>query len=141
VLDEPTVALDPILQNDVQEILLEQAELGTTVFISSHNLSEVDRICTRIGIIKAGKLVALEGVQGLKNKHMHQITVHFSDKIKVSDFKLPAIEKIEEFKNGLIIHSRGDINPILAVIAKHNIRDIEISHASLEEIFLEFYQK
>lgn len=141
ILDEPTLALDPLLQNLVHEILLETQKNGTTVFISSHNLSEVDRICGKVGIIKGGKMIASEDIHSLKEKRLHQITVYFSDGARPSDFKVPEVEMAEEIKDGMILRTRGDINLVLKEIVKYPIHDIEISHASLEEIFLEFYQK
>ncbi|TSC94936.1 MAG: antibiotic transport system ATP-binding protein [Candidatus Berkelbacteria bacterium Athens1014_28] len=141
ILDEPTLALDPLLQNSVHEILLEAQKKGTTIFISSHNLSEVDRICGKVGIIKDGKIIASEDIHSLKEKRLHQITVYFSDGAKPANFKMPEVERIEEIKDGMVLRTRGDINLVLKEIVKYPIHDIEISHASLEEIFLEFYQK
>lgn len=141
ILDEPTVSLDPLLQNSVHQLLKEYQEKGTTIFISSHNLSEVDRICDRVGIIKAGKMIAVEDIKSLKEKQIHQITVYFSDGVKIEDFKMPEIQKIRQVGAGFIIDIKGDINPVLKKLTEYSIRDIEISHATLEEIFLEFYQK
>jgi len=141
ILDEPTVSLDPLLQNTVHGLLKEYQEKGTTIFVSSHNLSEVDQICNRVGIIKDGKIIATEDVKGLKAKRMHTITVYFADGVEKSTFKMPEIHKIREINKGLIIEVKGDINPILAQITKYPVRDIEITHATLEEIFLEFYQR
>lgn len=141
ILDEPTVSLDPLLQNSVHQLLREYQKKGTTIFISSHNLSEVDRICNRVGIIKAGKMIATEDIRALKEKRMHTITVYFSDRAKISDFKMPEVQSIREVGDGFIIDAKGDINPILKKITEFPVRDIEISHATLEEIFLEFYQR
>lgn len=140
ILDEPTVTLDPLLQNSVHQLLKEYQSRGTTIFISSHNLSEVDRICSRVGIIKSGKMIATEDIRALKEKRMHTITVYFFDKAKISDFRMPEIYSIREIGDGIVIDAKGDINPILKKITEFPVRDIEISHATLEEIFLEFYQ-
>ncbi len=141
ILDEPTVSLDPLLQNSVHELLREYQKKGTTIFISSHNLSEVDRICNRVGIIKSGKMIAIEDIRELKEKRMHTIEVYFTDGAKNSDFKIPQVQSIREVGGGLVIDAKGDINPILKKLSECKIKDIEISHATLEEIFLEFYQK
>jgi len=139
ILDEPTLALDPLLQNITHHLLLESGEKGTTVFISSHNLSEVERICDRVGIIKAGKMVAVENIKNLKEKRMHTVTATFVDNFKLADFKVPGVDKIEEIDGTLIIKTKGEINPLLSELAKYQLKDLEISHATLEEIFLEFY--
>lgn len=141
ILDEPTVSLDPLLQNSVHQLLREYQKRGTTIFISSHNLSEVDRICNRVGIIKSGKMIAVEDIKELKEKRMHMIEVYFTDGAKISDFKMPQVHNIREVGDGFVIDAKGDINPILKKLTEHKIKDIEISHATLEEIFLEFYQK
>lgn len=141
ILDEPTNGLDPLLQNAVYEILEEFQQKGSTIFMSSHNLSEVERICKRAAIIKDGKLVATENIQTLKNKRMHLVTVRFGQKFKKSDFIFDHVEVQEELPDGLILNVKGDINPLIVKLSKYNIKDLEITHATLEEVFLEFYKK
>ncbi|MCL5795679.1 MAG: ABC transporter ATP-binding protein, partial [Patescibacteria group bacterium] len=92
ILDEPTAGLDPILQNTVYEILAEFQSKGSTIFMSSHNLSEVERICSKVAIIRAGKIVALENIQTLKDKRMHKATVRFEGKFTKSDFNFDGVK-------------------------------------------------
>lgn len=139
IMDEPTNALDPLLQNQVHELLKEEKNKGTTVFISSHNLSEVDHICDRVAIIKDGKIIAIENIHSLKEKRIHTITIYFTNKIEKAEFEIPGVENVEEIVDGLVIRSKGDIGPLLKKVAGYKFKDIEITHASLEEIFLEFY--
>jgi len=141
ILDEPTVGLDPLLQNMIYKILEDFQKRGSTIFMSSHNLSEVERICNRVAIIKDGKLAAIENILDLKNKRMHLATVHFAEKFNKNDFIFDCIEIQQELDNGLILNIKGDINPLIKKIAKFKVKDLEITHASLEEIFLEFYEK
>ena len=141
ILDEPTLALDPLLQNAVHRILLSAREKGTTIFISSHNLLEVERICDHVGIIKAGKMLTIENIKNLKEKRMHAITATFLNNYQIADFKVAGVKNIEEIDGTLIINVKGDINPILQALAKYKLKDLEVSHATLEEIFLEFYQR
>jgi len=141
IMDEPTNALDPLLQNQVHELLKEEKKNGTTVFISSHNLSEVDRICDRVAIIKDGKIIATEDIRSLKDKRIHTTTIYLAEKVKKSEFEIPGVENVEEIVDGLVIRSKGDIGPLLKKITDCKLKDIEITHASLEEIFLEFYNK
>lgn len=141
ILDEPTNALDPLLQNQVHETLREFQKDGMTIFMSSHNLTEVDQICSRVAIIKAGKIVSEESIKGLKEKRMHSVSVVFDQKISKDSFKLSGIKRIEEIDSSLIISFLGDIDPLVKELSKYKIKEIEITGASLEEIFLEFYQK
>jgi ABC-2 type transport system ATP-binding protein len=141
IMDEPTVGLDPLLQNSIYDILGELKKKGTTVFISSHNLPEVERLCSRVGIIKEGKMVAVETMRQLGEKKLHRIEIRFKDGFKKEDFEGPKVERIEELKDGLIITAGGDINPIVKKLAKHELKDVDITHASLEEVFLKFYER
>lgn len=140
VMDEPTVGLDPLLQNTIYEILEELKDKGTTIFMSSHNLPEVERMCDRVGIIKEGKLVGVETIAALGEKRLRRVEVRFDDKFNKSDFKFNGVEKVEEVSDGLILTVRGDINPVIKKIATHKLHDLEITHASLEDVFMEFYQ-
>ena len=139
IMDEPTLGLDPLLQNTIYQILSEQRNRGTTIFMSSHNLAEVDRVCNRVGIIKDGKLVATESIQGLKEKRMHLVKVIFAGPFNKFDFNISGLEIQQSMPDGLIIGVKGDINPLMQKLARYNLKELEISYASLEEIFLEFY--
>ncbi|MDO8507208.1 MAG: ABC transporter ATP-binding protein [bacterium] len=140
IMDEPTVGLDPLLQNLIYEVLEDLRKKGATILISSHNLSEVERLCDRVGIIKAGKMVTVEPVAKLEGKKLHRVEVRFSDKYQKEEFKVKGVDTIEEITGGFIFTVGGDLNPLLQKITKHKITDIEITHANLEEIFLKFYE-
>ncbi|MEI6850592.1 MAG: ABC transporter ATP-binding protein [Candidatus Saccharibacteria bacterium] len=141
VMDEPTVGLDPLLQNEIYKVLMEMRDKGTTIFISSHNLPEVERLCDRVAIIKEGKLVAVENIKTLGEKKLHKIEVRFGDKFKPSEFMKDGVEKVDEVADGLIITVGGDLNPVLRTLATHKIIDLEITHASLEDVFMKFYER
>ena len=140
VMDEPTVGLDPLLQAKIYEILEDVKKRGTTVFMSSHNLPEVERLCSRVAIIKDGKIVTTEDIQSLKNKRIHVVTVHFNGAFNKNDFQFDGVSVGQELPEGLILDVKGDINPLMKKLANFQLKDLEITHASLEEIFLEFYQ-
>jgi len=141
VMDEPTVGLDPLLQNEIYKVLIEMRDRGTTIFISSHNLPEVERLCDRVAIIKQGKLVAVESIKQLGEKKLHKIEVRFNDKFSASEFKVGGVEKVDEIPSGLLITASGDLNPVLRALAKHTVIDLEITHASLEDVFMKFYER
>ncbi len=139
ILDEPTQGLDPLLQNEVYELLQELAQQGSTVFMSSHNLAEVERVCGRVGIIKKGKMVASQSIAVLKEKKLNIINAQFEEPVDKQEFLDENTELIKEFTNGLLLRVKGDINPALARLGKHRLTHIEISQPSLEDIFLEYY--
>lgn len=141
IMDEPTVGLDPLLQIEIYNILTEMRERGSTIFISSHNLPEVERLCDRAAIIKNGKLVAVEKVSSFGSKRLNKINVRFSDKYKLSDFQIRGVDSVEEIADGISISVSGDLNEVMYLIVKHKIKDIEIAHASLEDVFMKFYEK
>ncbi|MEI6237567.1 MAG: ABC transporter ATP-binding protein [Candidatus Saccharibacteria bacterium] len=141
VMDEPTVGLDPLLQNTIYQIISELKAAGTTVLISSHNLPEVEKVCDRAGIIKQGKMVATEDINELGQKRLHKIEVRFASKVNKSDFETKDIEDIKEIKDGLIFTVGKNIDDVIKNIAKHNITDIEVTHATLEDVFMKFYEK
>jgi ABC-2 type transport system ATP-binding protein len=141
VMDEPTLGLDPLLQNAIYEILNDLKKKGATIFVSSHNLAEVEKICDRVGIIKEGKMIAVETLKELGTKKLHQIEVRINDNFTKKDFQFNGVNSIEEIPSGLLMTVEGDLNPILRKLAKYNIVDIEISHANLEEVFLKFYKR
>jgi ABC-2 type transport system ATP-binding protein len=140
IMDEPTNALDPLLQNTMYELIEESAKNGTTVFMSSHNLSEVDRVCHKVGIIKDGKMVATESIRNLKEKRLYTVTAYFSDGFDKDEFKMEGVGITKEIPGGLLLSAKGDINNLVAKLSAHKIKDLQIEHASLEDIFLEFYE-
>ena len=141
ILDEPTRGLDPLLQNTIYQILESLRKIGVTIFMSSHNLPEVERICNKVAIIKEGKLVATESIDQLKEKKLYTIDVHFADKFSKQDFAGKKVEILGQFDNHLRLSAKGDINPLIKKLASYHIKDLEITRASLEEIFLEFYRQ
>ncbi len=143
VMDEPTIGLDPLLQNVIYEILSEMRQKGVTIFISSHNLSEVEKICDRVGIIKEGKMVEVQTIKELEGKKIHRVEVRFAggQKYTATDFRFDGVKDVEKIADGLILTVGGDLNAVVKKLAHYNLADIEITHASLEEKFLKFYKR
>lgn len=140
IMDEPTNSLDPLLQNEVYEMLEEVTQQGATVFMSSHNLAEVDKVCHRVGIIRKGKMAAMESITSLKSKRIYTITSRFEEKVPESDLALDGLSIKKEIMGGYIMSYKGDINKLVAFLHDKKLNDIQIEHASLEDIFLEFYE-
>ncbi|HNT29561.1 MAG TPA: ABC transporter ATP-binding protein, partial [bacterium] len=139
VLDEPTTGLDPLLQHTIYAVLAERISKGRTAFISSHNLAEVEKICHRVCIIKNGKLVGTESIAELKKKRMYSVHVYFTAKTDEQSLLGEGIEIVERYDHGLQLRVRGEIGPVVEKLKGAAIKDLEITHASLEEIFMEFY--
>lgn len=140
IMDEPTNALDPLLQNEMYDLIQEVAKNGTTIFMSSHNLVEVDRVCSQVAIIKEGKIVTTESIKNLKEKRLYTVTAHFSDSFDKNQFNIEGINITKEMQAGLIMNVKGDVNQIVNILSQHKLKDLQIEHASLEDIFLEFYE-
>jgi len=140
ILDEPTRALDPLLQHEIFNILSGMNKKGSTIFMSSHNLSEVENFCTRTGIIKQGKLVSMEGMKELKAKQMFNVEIIPDGTIETRLFKIPTVDSVEKISGKIKIKVKGDINPLMKILAGQKLKDISIGKAALEEIFLEFYK-
>lgn len=137
IMDEPTSGLDPLLQQKFYEFLRKQKSKGKTMFFSSHILSEVDKICDRIGIIKDGALVALEDVETLKSKSGKKIRLKIKE--KPENFKGPKDMKI---KNGWIEFITTDkIDKWVKEFSKYTIIDLDINDFSLEDIFIHYYER
>ena len=138
ILDEPTSGLDPIMQNVFYELLLEEKKKETTILYSTHILSEVSKICDRVGIIKDGKIIKEETMEDLSKKNLTFVTIK-SDEIKkiVKDLNL----KVEIQKENIIKFPNTIPSDILIKkISKYKIDKILIEEASLEDMFLHYYK-
>ena len=122
ILDEPTKALDPLLQHEIYKILKEMNIKGSTIFLSSHNLSEVESFCTETGIIKLGELVSTEGMKDLKSKQMFNVEIFSEEKLDSKLFKIPTVDTIEQLPSSIKLKVKGDINPVLQIISKYKIK-------------------
>ena len=137
ILDEPTGGLDPLMQREFFEIIRERSSQGTTVFLSSHILSEVQHNCSRAAIIREGRIIACDSVDTLAKTNAKRVslrgTVDLTDLTGIRD--QVTVDGITSFLFG------GDINQLLRQLSDGNILDIHISEPDLEEIFLHYYEK
>lgn len=136
ILDEPTSGLDPLMQREFFQILQERNAEGTTIFLSSHILAEVQRNCSRAGIIREGKLIACGSVEALSRTNAKR--VHVQGGVNIEELK--EVRDLRRTENGMTFLYGGDINQLLQVFAKQNIQDISISEPDLEEIFMHYYK-
>ena len=139
VLDEPTEGLDPLMQRAFYEILDTLKAEGRTIFFSSHVLSEVERVCDRVAIIRHGRLVAMEEMAGLLARRKRNVDMRLHGTPPRME-GVPGVSSVEVGDGRLTCRVEGDIRPFLAAIVGAPIVDLTIEPAHLEEAFLEFYQ-
>ena len=140
ILDEPTSSLDPLVQRALFEILEELRAKGTTIFMSSHVLSEVERLCDRVGIVRAGRLIATERIESLRQRRLRHVDVTFSGPAPVDGLRLPGVLNVDTSEHTWHLTYRGEINILLRELATHDLTDLTIDQPNLEEAFLAFYR-
>lgn len=139
IMDEPTSGLDPLMQNTFYEFIEKESENGVTFFFSSHILSEVRRVCDRVGIIRQGELVALEDIESLISKSGKIVSAQFESEVPENDFNFEGVSSIETDGDSLTLVLTGNYDELVDRLANHKISDLEIREASLDDVFLHFY--
>jgi ABC-2 type transport system ATP-binding protein len=141
ILDEPTSGLDPLGQRAFNDFLLDQTASGLTTFMSSHMLSEVERICHRVAVIRAGELVAIEEVERLRERAGQVVIVQFADEATDDELRgVPGVQSVERQKDGAYhLQIAGGIDPVIKALARHTIQRLAVEEAPLEDVFLKFY--
>lgn len=138
ILDEPTSGLDPIMQQVFYDLLQEEKEKGTTIFYSTHILSEISKICDRVGIIKEGSLLKVESIKELQSKNLTNVTIISTEIEKITKELKIEVETLDEktikFKNTL------DSNNLIKILSKYEIEKLLIEEPTLEDIFLHYYK-
>jgi ABC-2 type transport system ATP-binding protein len=142
ILDEPTSGLDPLMQEEFLTLVGEERERGCAVFISSHELDEVERVCDRVGIVRAGRLIAVERIAELLGKAKRRVSLELAEPNALAELKtLAGVSemKIEGRRASFLIG--GDLDQAIKAIAAHHVTDVEIAHPTLEEVFLTYYEE
>ena len=142
IMDEPSSGLDPLIQREFQTILREVVKEGHTVFLSSHTLSEVQRVADRVGIIRHGKLVAVELVSELRSKGIRRIELDFSTPIEPTVFEaIVGVRDVSVEDHRAELSYDGKMEVLLrAVMDRYDLVDIHTQEADLEEVFLAYYR-
>ena len=140
ILDEPTSGLDPLVQQTFFETLREVVGDGRTVFLSSHILSEVEKSCDRVAIIREGRIVKLDTVEGLRDLAHHQVELRFAGAVPTSAFEaLPGVSELVADDHVLRMRVAGAITPVVQAAARYELLDFVSREPSLEETFLAQY--
>jgi ABC-2 type transport system ATP-binding protein len=140
ILDEPTSGFDPLMQEEFLALVREQREAGRTVFLSSHDLDEVQRVCDRVGIIREGRLAAVERISDLIEQSYRRVRVEFADPVAPDEFAgLPGVQSVELDGRALTFTVSGPLDAVVKQAARHEVVDLEVGHPNLEEIFVAMY--
>jgi ABC-2 type transport system ATP-binding protein len=140
ILDEPTAGLDPLVQQTFFEILREVIAGGGTAFLSSHILSEIEKSCDRVAIIRDGRLVKVDRVDALRDLAHHQVELRFAGPVPMADFEgLPGVSDVSADDHVLRLRVYGTMAPVIRAAARHELLDFTSREPSLEETFLAQY--
>jgi len=142
ILDEPTTGLDPLVQDTFLQLLREARAEGRTIFLSSHILSEVERVCDRVAIVRGGRLAALETTESLLERRRKRVTLVFAAPVDAAPFAaLPGVSDVHA-EGTTIWMSVGDgIDAVVKLAARYTLLDLNVEHPSLDEVFLGYYDQ
>jgi ABC-2 type transport system ATP-binding protein len=144
ILDEPTSGLDPLNQQEFDGMVKEACQEGRTVFLSSHVLSEVEKTCTRVAIIRDGSIVRIGGVHELTDIKRYEITITFAHPVPAAAFEtLDGVAKVETLANGSTVRLaiQGSADAVIKAAAQYPVVSLTSYEPSLEDIFLRYYER
>ena len=140
LLDEPTAGLDPLMQEEFLAVVGEYRQRGGTVFLSSHDLDEVERVCDRVAMIREGRLAAVEKVADLRGRAYHHVSIEFDAAVGEAEFaSIDGVSELEVDGPRVAFKVSGPLDPVVKAAARHTVIDMELTEPTLEEIFLTFY--
>lgn len=141
ILDEPTEGLDPLMQESFYELLVDAKQRGRTVFMSSHVLSEVDRVCDRVALLRKGELVLLSSVEETRKLAARRVHITFVEDVnQIAPF--PAgVTPVETGPRVWKLKAEGPLGPLLTIIAALPVKDIDVEKPKLEDVVMEYYRE
>jgi ABC-2 type transport system ATP-binding protein len=142
ILDEPIAGLDPLVQQSFHSLLQEVSAEGRTVFLSSHTLSEVERVTQRLAILRQGRLVVVDSLENLRKVAVQRIEIEFAEHVPAQEFRaLPGVRDVEAKELTLTISFEGSADGVVKAAAAHEVRAIRPREDDLEDIFLRYYRE
>jgi ABC-2 type transport system ATP-binding protein len=138
ILDEPS-GLDPLMQQEFYRILREEKRQRKTVFMSSHNLAEVESVCDIVAIIRKGQLVVVEDIHVLQEKTGKVLEVEFRDPFKINEFRFEGVSSIHKDNGRLVLTIHENLDSVIKVVSNHRILNMNLKTYSLEQLFLKYY--
>jgi ABC-2 type transport system ATP-binding protein len=142
ILDEPIAGLDPLVQQSFHALLAEVSAQGRTVFLSSHTLSEVERVTHRLAILRQGRLVVVDSLENLRRVAVQRLEIEFGEPVDTGEFReLPGVTEVAADGRTVTVSFEGSADPVVKAAARHEIRALRPREDDLEEIFLRYYQE
>jgi ABC-2 type transport system ATP-binding protein len=142
ILDEPIAGLDPLVQQSFHALLREVSEQGRTVFLSSHTLSEVERVTQRLAILRRGRLVVIDSLENLRKVAVHRLEIEFAEAVDPTEWRaLPMVKDVGANGNVLTVSFEGSADAVVKAAAAHEVRAIRPREDDLEAIFLRYYRE
>jgi ABC-2 type transport system ATP-binding protein len=138
-MDEPTSGLAPLKQEEFNTFIRNERDRGKTIFFSSHVLSEVRRVCDRVGILRDGQVVALEPIESLLNRGGKRVHIQTTDATKAEIVALDGVVDVTAFSEGLQFIYTGEYNTLLRELTAFDVLEIEIAEPPVEDVFLHYY--
>ncbi len=143
-LDEPTAGLDPLMQRQFFQLIREENRRGVTVFFSSHILGEVQRMCTRVGIIKEGSIIEIADIRTLQQNNYKKVRVAAGDLAEADQvaarFDMPGVTNLQHHNGTVRFFYKGDINAVIHRLGELTVSDVTLEEPTLEEIFMHYYE-
>jgi ABC-2 type transport system ATP-binding protein len=141
ILDEPIAGLDPLVQQSFHALLREVGAQGRTVFLSSHTLSEVERVTHRLAILRQGRLVVVDSLENLRAVAVRRLEIEFGERVDADAFRrLPGVKEVHANGRTVTIGFEGSADPVVKAAAAHEVRAIRPREDDLEDIFLRYYR-
>jgi ABC-2 type transport system ATP-binding protein len=141
VLDEPTAGLDPLVQHEFQRLVREVVAEGSTVFLSSHVLDEVQHLCDHVAIVREGRLVAVEAVAALRERAVREVTIRFGGPVDAAPFaQLPGVRDLQVRDSTLQCHLSGSADALVKLAARYEVIDFASAAPDLDSLFLHYYE-
>jgi len=141
ILDEPTSGLDPLMKQIFYEMVLEMKDMGKTIFVSSHDLNEVQTICDKAAFIKSGKLIGIENIKENFDFSMRRYTVTFDQPVNTKEFtNISSVSDITQSENKLTLTVSGNVSEVLSKLSDLHPVDLSEEDTSLEDIFMKYYE-
>jgi ABC-2 type transport system ATP-binding protein len=141
ILDEPTEGLDPLMQEQLYRLLEETKRAGRTIFMSSHVLPEVERVCDRIGLLRQGELVLMSPIQAVRSLAARTVRIAFRDPVDEAPAEWPGgCDVVQLLPRAWIVRVRGPLGPLISMLASLPLEDIDVEEAHLEDVLLGYYR-
>lgn len=142
ILDEPSSGLDPLMQEVFYELIAESKARGAAIFMSSHILGEVQKVCNRVGIIREGSLIAERDIDEMAQEAAQTFDLIFKDKVPIDELrKIPGVHDVAQGNpHSVTLRLQGELRPLFAALLRHNVTKISTRELDLEDMFMHYYQ-